>query len=275
MLIDHHTHTSPFSFDGRQSPEELLKAAMHRHLDGVCVTDHYEKDIRYIEGVEAIFDMDAYAACLKQLKRLGESMGLMVLYGIELGYLPHLSEIFRQRVLRYPFDVVISSVHILDAEDPYVDDFIYRYGKQMLYCRYFEQLTEMTRNGPDFDILGHFDYICRYAPWQDRKVLWSEHANQLDELIKSIIDTGRTLEINTATVAKLRQNGYSVKNSWPDEAIMRRYLEAGGTQICLCSDAHEAPFVGRYFAEGIEWLKSLGFKYLTHYVGRQPVMTPL
>ena len=275
MLIDHHIHTAPFSFDGWQTPVELLQAAKRNNLDGFCVTDHYEKDVRYIGAKEAIFDTDQYYFTIRQLKEAGKSAGLFVLYGIELGYLPHLAEAFRRLVNRYPFDAVILSVHILDGEDPYVDEEIYHRGKKKLYDRYFEQLAEMIYDGPDFDILGHFDYICRYAPWPDRKIFFKEHADQLDALLEVLVKNDKTLEINTATVAKLVQSGYPLSQAWPDNTLIRRYLERGGSKICLSSDAHDSASVGRYLADGIQWLRSLGVRQVTHYNCRHADMTLL
>ena len=41
MLIDLHTHTYPVSPCSRMSADELIRAAMKRGLDAVCVTDHH------------------------------------------------------------------------------------------------------------------------------------------------------------------------------------------------------------------------------------------
>jgi predicted metal-dependent phosphoesterase TrpH len=39
-LIDLHTHTRPLSHDSTLSPDELIDAAKHSGLDGVCLTEH-------------------------------------------------------------------------------------------------------------------------------------------------------------------------------------------------------------------------------------------
>ncbi|MDW7656683.1 MAG: histidinol-phosphatase HisJ family protein [Bacillota bacterium] len=275
MLIDHHTHTVSFSFDGRQTVPELLQAARDRSLDGVCLTEHYEKDVSYIAGQEAVFDLDDYYHfCMAQKDKVSPT-DPMILYGIELGYLPHLDESYARLVLRYPFDAVIMSLHILDGEDPYVDKQIYRRGRNQVYGRYLEQLTEMITSCPDFDILGHFDYISRYADWPDRKITWQEQPDRFDALFRALIDQGKTLELNTATIRLLHSYGYSGTDAWPDVDLIRRYLELGGLQICLGSDAHDASGVGKLLPECRQWLYNLGLRYLTHYIGRQPVMTSI
>lgn len=40
MFIDLHTHTAPLSYDGSLSPEELIKGAKEKGLDGICITEH-------------------------------------------------------------------------------------------------------------------------------------------------------------------------------------------------------------------------------------------
>lgn len=275
MLIDHHTHTATYSFDGRQTAAELLQAVRDRCLDGVCLTEHYEKDVSYIAGQEAVFNLDDYYHFCRALQADRAADDPMILYGIELGYLPHLDECYARLTMRYPFDAVIMSLHILDGEDPYVDKKIFRRGRKQVYGRYLEQLTEMVGSCPDFDILGHFDYICRYADWADRKITWQEQPDRFDALLRALIDAGKTLEINMATVRLLQRYGYAGADAWPDPALIRRYLELGGRQICLGSDAHDMSGVGLLLPECRQWLKSLGCRYLTHYEGRQPVMTSI
>ncbi len=143
MLIDHHTHTASFSFDGRQTMAELLQAVRDRGLDGFCLTEHYEKDVSYIAGQEAVFNLDDYYHFCMALQDKVSPTDPVILYGIELGYLPHLDECYARLALRYPFDAIIMSLHILDGEDPYVDKQIYRRGRKQVYGRYLEQLTEM------------------------------------------------------------------------------------------------------------------------------------
>lgn len=275
MLIDHHTHTASFSFDGRQTVAELLQAVRDRGLDGVCLTEHYEKDVSYIAGQEAIFDLDDYYHFCRSIKGSSGPADPVFLYGIELGYLPHLDEYYARLAMRYPFDAIIMSLHILDGEDPYTDKQIYRRGRKKVYGRYLEQLTEMIGSCPDFDILGHFEYISRYTDWPDCKITWQEQPDRFDALFRAVIDAGKTLELNTATIRLFQKSGYAGADAWPDPKLFRRYLELGGSQICLGSDAHDASGVGSLLPESREWLKSLGFRYLTHYAGRQPVMTSI
>lgn len=275
MLIDHHIHTARFSFDGKQSIDELIKASRKRGLDGFCLAEHFEKDVSYIAGQESIFDPDEYFRAVQQYRHAALEHGLRLLYGVELGYLPHLDAFFSHFVLRYPFDAVILSLHILDGEDPYVSQNLFHKGRARVYGRYLEQLNDMLLACPESDIVGHFDYISRYAPYEDRKIRYQEQPDRFDCFLKTVIETGKTLEINTATVHGLRSSGYAHADSWPDEKIIKRYLELGGDHICLSSDAHSADAVALLFPEGLQWLRSLGCRYLTHYEGKTALPEPI
>lgn len=41
MKVDLHTHTN-FSYDGIQSPQEIVDSAISRGIDCICITDHHE-----------------------------------------------------------------------------------------------------------------------------------------------------------------------------------------------------------------------------------------
>jgi histidinol phosphatase-like PHP family hydrolase len=69
MLTDTHTHLAGFSSDGRQTVEQLLSHAARKKLAGICVTDHYEKDVFYTPGVEEIFSISEYFASLEPLRQ--------------------------------------------------------------------------------------------------------------------------------------------------------------------------------------------------------------
>ncbi len=275
MLIDTHTHLSPYSHDAGQSVTELLTMADRQGLAAVCTADHYEKDIFYRGGEEDIFDPVAYFRELLPVQASRPTGTARLLLGVELGWLPHLNDHFAQFTAEWPFDCVILSLHILLGVDPFINPEIYRPGKLEVYGRYLQELAVMARNCPDFDILGHFDYISRYAPYPDRKIRYGELPVEFDRLLQTLIDMDKALEINTRTAVKLQSVGYVGQDAWPDAAIIRRYQALGGQLISLGSDAHQADQAGTLFSEAVVWLKNIGVRQLVHYEKRQACFTPL
>lgn len=270
MFIDTHTHLAHFSSDGKQSIEELLSQAQKSGLAGVCITDHYEKDVIYIPGREEIFDLDEYFQLLQPLQKSVRTQGGELLIGIELGWMPGKEEHYA-RLLRRPFDSVLLSLHILDGEDPYSDQHIYRTDKQSLYKRYLKRLGDIVSSFPDFDILAHFDYISRYAPYEDQKMRYSEMPAEFDSFLSQLIARDKCLEINTATIARLQKCGYSGSEAWPDAKIIEAYRRLGGQKISLGSDAHTPAHLGRFLPQTAKWLADIGFSETVAYRARRAI----
>jgi len=273
MYCDTHTHLSPYSHDARQTVSELLAQAARQGLIAVCTADHYEKDIFYEGGREDIFNIAGYFHDLAAVQDAQTSDEPRLLPGVELGYLPHLNDHFAQVTAKWPFNSVILSLHILEGQDPFVLKSMYDPGKADVYGRYLGQLTRMITACPDFDIIGHFDYISRYAPYPDRKIYYGEFPREFDYLFDQMIQAGKALEINTRTIVKLQSCGYQGHDAWPDPAIISRYRELGGNLITLGSDAHKPDECGHLFPETIAWLRNLGCRQIVHYEKRQAIFS--
>ena len=275
MYCDTHTHLTPYSHDARQTVAELLAQASRQGLSAICTADHYEKDIFYEGGREDIFNIADYFRDLGAVQAAQAANEPRLLPGVELGYLPHLDRHFAKITATWPFNSVILSLHILEGQDPFVMSAIYDSGKADVYGRYLRQLTRMINACPDFDIIGHFDYITRYAPYSDRKIYYHEFTTDFDRLFEQMIEGGKAFEINTRTIVKLQSCGYQGLDAWPDPAIIRRYFELGGTLISLGSDAHKPNECGHLFPETIDWLRGLGCRQIVHYEKRKPVFSQI
>jgi histidinol-phosphatase (PHP family) len=274
MFYDNHVHMAPFSNDARQTLQELMDFAGRVGLSGIMTTDHYEKDVFYA-GREDVFALAEYFQTLQPVRDATAKSCFQLLIGVELGYMPHLTGHYAEITSTWPFDGVILSLHILDGEDPFVDASMYQREKVRLYDRYLQVMQEMVLDCPDFDILGHFDYISRYGRYPDRKMHYADTPDGFDALLQALIQNGKTLEINTRSVSKFKALGYAGDDCWPDAAIVRRYLEMGGPGVSLGSDGHLPNEAGQLFKEGLAWLKSLGCRHLVHYVRRQAVFDRL
>ena len=56
MLIDTHLHEDKYSFDSKQSLEDVIATAKSRGLDGICVTNHDNSDLAKDLGWFSIVD---------------------------------------------------------------------------------------------------------------------------------------------------------------------------------------------------------------------------
>lgn len=272
MYTDSHNHTSQFSGDAVMTAEELFVAAKTAGLDAVVITEHYEADYPHPLDRELIFDVDRYFEAFHKWQTSVPS-GLSVLSGIELGYQPHLTETYKLLTSTYSFDSVILSNHLFRGKDPYFFRECYLGTKEAVYGEYLDELTDMVQSGTDFDIVGHYDYISRYAPYADSKFLYEDAPEAANRFLSAVILSGKSLEINTRSINKNIAKGHA--NAWPDRSMMEQYRSLGGERVTLGSDSHDASTIGLLFAETSAYLYDCGFRELTTYVERKEIRTPI
>lgn len=266
MKADFHLHTA-FSGDSDTPPEEVIRTAVRKGLSMLCFTDHLDADYPY-KDVSSELDTDSYFSVLQALQKQWEPQ-IALRIGVELGLQAHLKDFCRSYVSRYPFDFVIGSTHVVDRQDPYYPDFWESCSPRDAISRFLEVTLENINAIQDFDIYGHLDYIVRYAPMQEKKFIYTDHADLADEILKTLIQNGKGIEVNTGGY----KAGLGVPNPCPD--LLCRYRELGGEIITTGSDAHFPQYVGFCFDEVQELLRSCGFRYFTVFKERKAEFLPL
>ena len=121
--------------------------------------------------------------------------------------------------------------------------------------------------GDGFDIMGHYDYVARYAPYPECSIRLKDFPDVMDEILRYLAENGKALEINTKTY-----QSYSGRVPEPDRDILKRFRELGGEMVSFGSDSHDAGQVGFNFARMAEFVKSCGYRYGVHFEKRKPVM---
>jgi histidinol-phosphatase (PHP family) len=272
MITDSHVHTKHFSGDGKMTVDELMEAARVQGLGSLVITEHYDDDFPHDMEGPMIFDLNVYhSTYLKWLEAAPEGLGIRL--GIELGYQPQLVDRYSELSTRIPFDSIILSNHLFDGKDPYFFRECYNRDKRVLHEEYILSLAEMAERCDFYDILGHFDYIVRYSSHPDPIMRYKDCPEAFDRLFIALIEHGKSLEINTRTIQKLRRAGVIDLESFPDSDALLRYRELGGKRITLGSDAHETSSLALLFDETIRYLRGLGFEYNTTYVDRKEIQT--
>ena len=274
MLFDNHNHCQ-FSFDGeRTSVEATACSAIRKGLGGICFTDHCDFYVppikaKYESYVSEVFDVDARDAEIDRVNALIDS-GFKVFKGIEIGVQKSEREKIARHLEEHSFDEVIASVHYLDDTDPFWGGYYEGKDWKTAYRHYLETLyEEIVWLGDRFDIMGHYDYVTRYAPYPEASILYKDFPDLLDVMLRFLAENGKALEINTKTYQELKG-----RTPILDENILRRYRELGGEIVSLGSDSHDAGNVGQHFDRFAHILKSCGFRYLAHYEKRKLVMLP-
>lgn len=284
MFFDTHTH-SQFSFDGENtSVEEAAKTAVTKGLGGICFTDHCDFYVPPKKGEETPppkeeFDLVAQQAEIDRVNgqvadgSFGKTAArkFRIFKGIEIGVQEKCRDQIRKHLKGNDFDQITASVHYLEDTDPFWGGYYKGKNWKEAYGRYLEVLLrEIKWLGEDFDVMGHFDYIARYAPYPKESVLYRDFPGLMDEILKFLAENGKGLEINTKTY-----KAYGLRTPALDRDILIRYLELGGEVIVLGSDAHAPGDVGARFDYFAQYIKMFGFRRLAHFENRKLKMVTI
>lgn len=274
VLFDNHNH-SQFSFDGkRTSIEASSTAAVSAGLSGICFSDHCD---HYIPPMKATFEniVPEYFDVKEQqaeISRVQEIFGnkIIILKGIEIGMHEECHQEIRKVLSENKFDQVLASIHYIEQTDPYYGGYYEGKDWRQAYGKYLETIyKEMIWLG-NFDIMGHYDYIVRYASYPMTSIRYRDFSDIFDEMFRYLIQEGKALEINTKSY-----EGHRGRIVTLDKDVLLRYREMGGEIISLGSDSHEPSRVGAGILHHAALLKSLGFRWTAHYKDRRLVQTPL
>ena len=265
MYWDTHMHCH-FSGDSTADPEAMILAAIQKKLDGVCFTDHIDRD--YPGPTPFSFDPDAYWTELSALREKYREQ-LSVHIGVELGLQPHLKESYASFTKSRPFDQVIASSHVVHGFDPYYPEFYEGKTEAEAYLEYFESILENLAVFEDFDVYGHIDYVVRYGPSKNRNYSYQKYKDVIDEILRTLIAKGKGIEINMAGFK------YGLSHPNPTEDILKRYRELGGEILTTGADAHRPEHVAYDYAKLSGILNEAGFAYYTVFERRKPVFYPV
>jgi histidinol-phosphatase (PHP family) len=85
--------------------------------------------------------------------------------------------------------------------------------------------------------------------------------DRIDALLRSLAETGKALEVNSAKKLPLMR-----EYRW----LLERFRALGGELVTVGCDAHRVSDVGVGLAEGTALVQACGFSYLTVFRGRKP-----
>lgn len=269
-LFDNHNH-SQFSFDGKNtSVEKSSLSAVQAGLSGLCFTDHCDFYVPPVKAehenlVPEEFDVSAQQ---QEIDRVRERIPeISIFKGIEIGLQKSCRKQIRHHIDNNSFDQVIASVHYIDQTDPFYGGYYEDKDWEQAYGHYLETIAEETRWLENFDILGHYDYVTRYAPYPKASMLYRDFPDLFDSILKFLAENGKALEINTKTY-----QDYNGRRPELDKDVLIRYRELGGELLSFGSDSHTPDRVGENFRYFEQYILSCGFKYTAHFEKRKPVM---
>ena len=230
FLADCHTH-SLCSPDSNAPMLQMAQKAYEYGLHTLCLTDHC--DLLSLEG-ERTLDYD-WTPVHRERKGMLDAFGtrLDLPMGLEFG-MGHL----------FPYDTLEDCYRALD--------------------NYFQSMLAMAAS-PCYDVVGHVIYPLRYMNGPYDTPSLDRYRDQIREILRLAIQSGRGIEINTWKGQTLRE--------WIP--ILRDYRELGGEILTVGSDAHAPEPLGRGIREAYGLMADCGFRYVAVYHARKPEMIRL
>ncbi len=271
MLTNHHTH-SLYS-DGSSQPEEYIFAAIEKGFNLLGFTEHsplpFENNFSFKKE-----NKEEYIALINTLKQKYSGQ-ISVYSGMEMDYIPGVSENFSKVKAEYKLDYLIGSVHLVKPENNdelwFTDGPDYRtYDKGLnelfagdirkAVTTYFNQLNEMIET-QHFDIIGHFDKIKMHNRDRFFKEAESWYMSLVKETLLLIQDRDIIVEINTRGIYKQRS-----ETTYPGIEILKQ-IKAMHIPVIVNSDAHKPHEIDGEFEYGFSLLKEAGIDEVVYFKG--------
>ena len=177
---------------------------------------------------------------------------------------------FKELLKTLPFDFVIGSSHVVHGYDPYYGEFFENREESACYREYFESILANVQTFDNYSIYGHLDYAVRYCPSGESAFRFSDYADVFEAILKTIIEHGKGIEINTGSLYK------NMTYAHPHPSILKLYKELGGEIITVGSDAHIPKYIGYDFETyARDILTATGFRYYCTFEQMKPVFHKL
>lgn len=261
-MFDYHIHSS-LSFDSKEDPMEIARAAANAGLKEICFTDHYD----FNTSPDLPVNIFSEKAWHDQYANVGVE-GLTVRHGVELGIANWNTAEAKALTEWEGLDFIIGSVHFIDGHDPYEKVYWETRTVAKAFEDYLLGILECVKVHTDFDVLGHLTYVCKsvhnpsHAP-----VPYGDYLDITDEIMKILVSKGKGMEINTSGVDRA---GCFL----PQKEYLVRFKQFGGEIVTIGSDAHDRTRVGQYSAEAMEILGDV-FGHVCTFEGRKPVFNKI
>lgn len=257
MFADYHSH-SFFSFDGEAHAHEMAAMAVERGLDELCFTDHLDFDLYPTAHVPD------FAAREKEIRRIRElSPALTIRLGTEVSLRDEsCAQRARAAIQGHEMDFILGSVHTVDGVSAWADEYYEGKTQAEAYGLYLETIVKVLPTFPELDVLGHYDFVAKYAPYPDRSMKLSYGPELFDTIFRYLIENGKSLEINTASWQQDKPWGLD---------ILKRFRELGGEFITVGSDTHGYERIGARVKEGLALAKEAGIPYVAAFQKGKPI----
>ncbi|MEO0184643.1 MAG: histidinol-phosphatase [candidate division WOR-3 bacterium] len=263
-MVDYHIHTE-HSIDAQGSLSDYVEKALALGLKEICFTNHCELDrtrndnfIRFNGNIIPI-TRDALHVLQKEVLTLKESYrkkGLIIRFGIEVGFFDGIEERLKSLTDGLMLDYVLAGIHCLDHicidSSKECHTYFQKNDAKVLLKNYFDTMEILIRSRL-FDAVAHFDVYKKYGLnfyGPDIKIF---DRDRLFYLFTLMAEYEVGLEINTAGLR--RHNEF-----YPSKDFMNLAEEAGVEVITIGSDCHKPEDLSSGVKDAKEYADACGFR---------------
>lgn len=255
MKVKSNIHTHTTFCDGKNTPEEMLIAAIDAGFDTIGFSGHAGMPFDDNCGMSTQTTEDYK----REVRRLREKYRdkITVLLGIE-------HDAYSIDPLS-GYDYVIGSVHYLKKDGIYIPidysanalaraiDDHYNKDADSFAEDYFSTLSEyIVSTRPT--VIGHFDLLTKYS---ETDGIFANPSDRYRLAVKKalavLLPLGIPFEVNTGAISRSYRT-----TPYPAEWILCDICRAGG-DVIITSDAHSAENIAYAFDEAAKYIKSSGF----------------
>lgn len=224
-MRDQHIHTA-FSCDSEAKMEDYISEAKKKGIETICFTDHV--DLNPNDYGYGYYSAEAFWERFRAVKSKADD-SVEVLAGFEFGE-PHLYQERLAELSKYPYDLIIGSIHWIGGLFP-CQQVRERYSAKEFYTMYWQEVLKTVQAG-GFDVLGHIDFPKRYYG----EIYYTEAV--IKEIFSTLLEKDIILEINTSSLRKGHEQ------TMPGKELLEIYRANGGKYVTIGSDAHIVEDIG-------------------------------
>lgn len=288
-MLDYHLHLWPHGQrDKTPTLEELAiycERAQENGVNEIAITEHlfrFSQVDRFLSGFfrkypdspvrrimeeywaeHAQADLDVYVEVALEAKKAG----LPVVLGLEVDYYPGKMEEVSRFLSGYPFDVLLGSIHWLDAwpfdhvGDPVIMAEWDSFGIERAWDHYTTSLEELA-DSKTIDVLAHPDLVkvAGHFPAVPNEFY--------DRMAEAARKSGIAAEVSSAGWRK------PVQEPYPSHYLLEKFFRYG-VPITTASDAHGHGDVAFRAREIKDYVSNAGYKTLMGFQNRKPYMVDL
>ncbi|KAL8799852.1 MAG: hypothetical protein Q9182_005601 [Xanthomendoza sp. 2 TL-2023] len=274
MPFSHHSHSGQFCAHAHSTLEDVVKAAVAKHMHTLALTEHMPREQQDLypeeidQGYSAKVLHDTFCKYYIEARRLQQAYmsHLKILIGMEVDWIRPSSRDFIEELLsRFQLELFIGSVHHVHCVPIDYSADLFRQARSIsggtnerLFEDYFDLQHEMLMALKP-PIVGHFDLIRLKSDDPDTHFADMDGVKQrISRNLAFIAAYGGILELNSAALRK------GLKEPYPSMEISKEFLDLGGS-FTISDDSHGVDQIGCRYRELLDFAKEVGILQITYF----------